>query len=77
MQEKLLFCINGKCLFLQGVPEHGLNKSLGSFSSLLALSLYPLLYSTKEIKLIFYMRGLFELFPPISPTLFNYIEWAV
>jgi hypothetical protein len=24
MQEKLLFVLNGKCLFLQGVLEHGL-----------------------------------------------------
>jgi uncharacterized membrane protein YobD (UPF0266 family) len=63
MQEKLLFVLNGKCLFLQGVPEHDFNKSRLLLFSLYSLKLFY--YYKMRSKLIFYMRGLFELFPPI------------
>jgi hypothetical protein len=68
-------CINKMPLY-KGVLELRTSTSLGSFSTL-SMLFYSATTLTKRDQKIFYMRGLFELFPPNSPTLFNYIEWAV
>jgi hypothetical protein len=62
-----------KCLyFYNGVLELSLD---------LLIFLLALLFLAHLLKMrsenLFYLRGLFERFPPDSPTLFNYIEWVV
>jgi hypothetical protein len=64
MQEKLLLFVLIKCLLYKGVPSAGCNKV-----SAPSLSLSQILYALLDLlktrpKKIFYMRGLFELFPP-------------
>jgi hypothetical protein len=73
MQEKLLFVLNGKCLFLQGVPEHGLYQSLAP--SLCSLATLQLLQNEIAIDLLH--EGALRALPSNLPTLFNYIEWVV